>query len=511
MSVEFKENTIIVVFGASGDLAKKKTFPALFGLFREGQLSPTVTILGFARSNLSDEDLRERIKPHLKYNKDDSNHVKLLDQFLQLCSYHRAAYDTPEGFQSLEETITSLDKANSVTESHRLYYLALPPSVFTTVAKNLKSYNHPESNCVTRLIVEKPFGHDLQSSRELQESLSPIWTEDELFRIDHYLGKEMVKNLLPLRFSNMFLLSNWNNQFIDSIQITFKESFGTQGRGGYFDSIGIIRDVIQNHLLQVLTLLLMEKPQDFSAKAIRDEKVKVLKAIKPIDYENNVLIGQYTKSADGKFPGYLDDETVNPDSKAVTYAAIRLDVDNERWANVPILLKAGKALNDSKVEIRIQFKSIANGIFQQSTRNELVIRVQPNEAMYLKMNIKVPGVSNKVSVSELDLTYKDRYSKEFYIPEAYESLIKDALTDDHSNFVRDDELDVSWALFTPLLNYLESSNGPTPVLYPYGSRGPQGLKDFTKKNGYIYDDDDTYQWPLTTPDDLKSGKPIDKV
>jgi glucose-6-phosphate 1-dehydrogenase len=505
-NIPFKENTIIVVFGASGDLAKKKTFPALFGLYKEGQLSNTVKIIGFARSKLSNEELRERIKPFFKYDKENQNHINCINEFLQLCTYHQANYDSSEGFTNLENKINYLDKQNNVKESHRLYYLALPPSVFTIVATNLNKYCHPgKNNGYARLIVEKPFGRDLKTSRELQKNLSPIWNEDELFRIDHYLGKEMVKNLIPVRFSNTFLASSWNNEFIDSIQITFKESFGTEARGGYFDSIGIIRDVIQNHLLQVLTLLLMEKPKDFNSESIRDEKVAVLKAIEKINF-NDILVGQYSKSIDGLKPGYLDDETVKPNSKAITYAAIVLNVNNKRWKGVPIILKAGKALNQSKVEIRIQFKPVKSGIFEHSARNELVIRIQPDEAMYLKMNIKVPGVPNKVSISELDLTYKDRYSSEFYIPEAYESLIKDCLMDDHSNFVRDDELDISWSLFTPLLEYLEGENGPQPIPYPYGSRGPEGLIDFMKSHGYVYEAKEKYQWPVTTPETLNASK-----
>lgn len=499
---QFIENTHIVVFGASGDLAKKKTFPALFGLFREGKLSNTTRIVGFARSSIDLETFRARLKSYFKYIREGDE--KLADEFLNLITYKSAPYDQSEGFESLEEEIQKYDLQNDITESHRLYYLALPPSVFLQVAKMLKDHCHPGDQGIARLIVEKPFGHDLKSAQELQRNLAPLWTEEELFRIDHYLGKEMVKNLIPVRFSNPFLNASWSNRHITSIQISFKEPFGTEGRGGYFDNIGIIRDVIQNHLLQVLTILLMERPINFTSEAVRDEKVRLLKAIQPLD-GSEVLVGQYGKSEDGSKPGYLDDETVNPNSKAVTYAAIRLNVSNERWEGVPIILRAGKALDQGKVEIRIQYKEVKSGIFEHSSRNELVMRIQPDEAMYLKMNIKVPG-SNEVSVSGLDLTYKDRYSAEFYIPEAYESLIKDAMNDDHSNFVRDDELDVSWALFTPLLEYIEGPEGPDPVKYPYGSRGPANLNEFLATNGYVTNKQRTYQWPVTTPENLNSAK-----
>ncbi|VEU23325.1 DEKNAAC104458 [Brettanomyces naardenensis] len=494
--VEFKENTIIVVFGASGDLAKKKTFPALFGLFREGYLSPSVKVYGYARSKMTDEEFRDRIKPYFETPTEKS--LELVDKFLALCSYEQAAYDEPEGYQVLTKSIEAFEAERGVTEPHRLFYLALPPAVFTTVAEKVKQYCHPGSRGLARLVVEKPFGRDLKTAKELQAKLAPLWSENELYRIDHYLGKEMVKNLIPLRFANSFLHACWNNHYITSVQISLKEPFGTEGRGGYFDNIGIIRDVIQNHLLQVLTLLTMERPISGDAEAIRDEKVHLLKAIKPLD-KKNILVGQYSRSEDGKKPGYLDDETVKPGSKCITYAAIPLEICNERWEGVPIILRAGKALNEGKVEIRIQFKETKNGIYQNVSRNELVIRVQPNEAMYMKMNIKIPGVSTDVTVTDLDLTYSSRYKK-FYIPQAYESLIRDVLNGDHSRFVRDDELEVSWALFTPLLNYLEGPQGPDPILYPYGARGPEPLSGFLEKNGYVYDARGDYQWPVTTPD-----------
>ncbi|CDK25966.1 unnamed protein product [Kuraishia capsulata CBS 1993] len=496
--VEFKENTSIVVFGASGDLAKKKTFPALFGLFREGYLSKTSHIIGYARSKLSTEELRERIKSYLKFPSDDT---KLVDEFLSLISYIAGPYDTPEGYEKLKDSIEQFDKSRNVTESHRLFYLALPPSVFTVVASKLKEICHPGSKGLARIIVEKPFGHDLQSAQELQSQLAPLWSEDELYRIDHYLGKEMVKNLSVLRFSNSFISAAWDSRSIACVQISFKEPFGTEGRGGYFDSIGIIRDVMQNHLFQVLTLLAMEDPKSSEAEAVRDEKVKVLKAIKKFD-EKNILIGQYGKSADGTKPGYLDDDTVKPDSKCVTFAALTLEVDNDRWRGVPFILKAGKALNEGKVEIRIQFKPTGDESFTKVIRDELVIRIQPNEAMYLKMNTKIPGVRSDLAITELDLSYKNRYS-DFYIPEAYESLIRDCFLGDHSNFVRDDELDLSWGLFTPLLNYLEGPDAPTPESYAYGSRGPQQLIPYLEKNGYVHQTK-AYQWPVTRPDILES-------
>lgn len=496
MSASFGDFVSIVVFGASGDLAKKKTFPALFGLYREGQLPATVNIVGYARSKLSAEDLRERIRLHLKLNDDRAKDK--VEGFLLLVSYISGPYDKPEGYQQLDKAIKEYDAKNGVTKSERLFYLALPPSVFTEVGAHIKKECYPETGKL-RLIVEKPFGHDLESARQLQHDLAPLFTEEELYRIDHYLGKEMVKNLLVLRFGNELLSGVWNSKHISSVQISFKEAFGTEGRGGYFDLIGIVRDVMQNHMLQVLTLLTMERPVSFDPEAVRDEKVKVLKAFSQLD-GNDILIGQYGKSEDGTKPAYLDDDTVKPDSKCVTYAALGITINNERWDGVPIVLRAGKALDESKVEIRIQFKQVAKGIFKEIQRNELVIRIQPSEAVYLKINSKIPGISTETSLTELDLTYASRYSKDFWIPEAYEALIRDCYLGNHANFVRDDELDVSWQLFTPLLNYIESAEGPKPEIYPYGSKGPKELREFMSNHGYVYDQDGSYQWPLTRPD-----------
>ncbi|SCW03864.1 LAFE_0H00716g1_1 [Lachancea fermentati] len=501
--VAFEDNTVVTVFGASGDLSKKKTFPALFGLFREGYLHDTTKIIGYARSNLSDDDLREKIKPHLKTRNGKEDEGKI-ERFLKMVSYISGPYDENQGYETLKTEIEKFEKEKGVKQPHRLFYFALPPSVFVTVATQIKKLVYAK-NGITRVVVEKPFGHDLQSSRELQEKLSPLFTEEELFRIDHYLGKEMVKNLVLYRFGNTFLNAAWNRENIQMVQISFKEPFGTEGRGGYFDQIGIIRDVMQNHLLQILTLLTMERPVSFDPESIRDEKVKVLKAFAPIDTKD-ILIGQYAKSEDGSKPGYLDDETVSPESKCVTFAALGFKIHNERWDGVPIVMRAGKALNEGKVEIRIQFKAVPSGIFNDIPNNELVIRVQPNEAIYLKCNSKTPGLATTTQVTELDLTYSSRY-KDYWIPEAYEALIRDVLIGDHSNFVRDDELDVSWKLFTPLLNYLEGPDAPQPELYPYGSRGPKNLIKYLEDHKYVFEKEGLYQWPIACPDDSKTSSP----
>ncbi|KAH0562277.1 hypothetical protein GP486_003022 [Trichoglossum hirsutum] len=493
--VELKGNTLIVVLGASGDLAKKKTFPALFGLYRNGFLPNDIKIVGYARTKMDHEEYIKRVKSYIKTPIKEME--EQLGQFVGLCSYISGQYDQDEPFIHLRKHMEELEGDRE--ERNRVFYMALPPSVFISVSEHLKRNCYPEKG-ITRLIVEKPFGKDLSSSRKLQKALEPIWKEDELFRIDHYLGKEMVKNILVLRFGNEFFGATWNRNHIHNVQISFKEPFGTEGRGGYFDEFGIIRDVMQNHLLQVLTLLAMERPMSFSAEDIRDEKVRVLRACPAVE-PKNVIIGQYKKSLDGSKPGYKDDDTVPEDSRCPTFCAMACFIKNERWDGVPFILKAGKALNEQKTEIRIQFRDVTSGIFKDIPRNELVIRVQPNESVYIKMNSKQPGLSMNTVVTELDLTYRRRFS-DLKIPEAYESLILDALKGDHSNFVRDDELDASWRIFTPLLHYLDEHEEITPMEYPYGSRGPLVLDEFTASYGYRFSDPKTYQWTQSASSNL---------
>jgi glucose-6-phosphate 1-dehydrogenase len=447
--------------------------------YRNKFLPKDIKIVGYARTKMDHTEYLRRVKSYIKTPTKEIE--EQLDAFCEACTYISGQYDQDEPFQVLEKHILEIESNRK--EGNRVFYMALPPSVFITVSQHLKRNCYPKKG-IARVIVgaqnsstgsqtdsaqvEKPFGKDLKSSRELQKALEPDWTEEEIFRIDHYLGKEMVKNLLILRFGNEFFGATWNRNHIDSVQISFKEPFGTEGRGGYFDEFGIIRDVMQNHMLQILTLLAMERPISFSAEDIRDEKVRVLRGIPAIE-PKNVIIGQYGKSLDGMKPAYKEDTTVPKDSRCPTFCAMVAYIKNERWDGVPFILKAGKALNEQKTEVRIQFKDVTSGIFKDIPRNELVIRVQPNESVYIKMNSKLPGLSMQTVMTELDLTYRRRFS-DLKIPEAYESLILDAMKGDHSNFVRDDELDASWKIFTPLLQYLDEKTEIIPMEYPYGER-----------------------------------------
>ncbi|ORX64362.1 glucose-6-phosphate dehydrogenase [Basidiobolus meristosporus CBS 931.73] len=473
-----QESTVIVVFGASGDLAKKKTYPALFGLYRNRFLSRDTHIVGYARSHLELDEFKKRIASYLKFIPSERN---LVDGFLEHLHYISGQYDEDASFQKLNQYLEEL--AGERKNTNRVFYMALPPSVFIPVAQQVKKnvYTTQGSN---RLIVEKPFGKDFDSSKVLLNALGACFKEEEIYRIDHYLGKEMVKNIMSLRFANVFLGAIWNRQYIDNVQITFKEPFGTEGRGGYFDEFGIIRDVMQNHLLQILSLVAMESPASLDAEDIRTAKVDVLKYIEPIT-KDNILIGQYVGSEDGSKPGYLDDETVPKGSNTPTYAVASMFVNNERWKGIPFILKCGKALNEQKAEIRIQFRDVENCIFPNHSRNELVIRVQPNEAVYMKITNKKPGLSMDTVISELDLSYRRRFS-DVRIPEAYEALILDALQGDHSNFVRDDELDEAWRIFTPILHQIEREH-IEPLKYTYGSRGPTEAQQFIESHGFERD------------------------
>lgn len=492
-----KDETVIVVLGASGDLAKKKTFPALFGLFHQDLLPRDIHIVGYARTKMDDEKFREHEIQGITKPKDEEL-AKTFDQkvkeFQTISSYVSGQYDQDEGFQKLLKHIEAHETKRQGRGANRIFYLALPPSVFTPVTKHLKR-NVYSFNGSNRIIVEKPFGKDLESCRELLNSIKEEWSENETYRIDHYLGKEMVKNLLVLRFGNVFLDACLNKNYVSNVQITFKEPFGTEGRGGYFDEFGIIRDVCQNHLMQTLSVLTMERPVSFSAEDIRDEKVKVLRCIPPITRQDT-LLGQYV-AANGK-PGYLDDSTVPKGSTCPTFAALTLWVHNPRWEGVPFIMKAGKALNEAKVEIRVQFKDATPGIFTDIMRNELVFRIQPDEAVYIKMNAKLPGFQFSAVPTDLDLTYKSRFT-DANIPQAYEALILDAIKGDHSNFVRDDELFVAWKIFTPILHWIDGRDGvaPKPEPYPYGSRGPRQLEEFVARYGFKRTDED-YSWPKTS-------------
>lgn len=472
----------IVVLGASGDLAKKKTFPALFHLYCNGLLPPDVNIIGYARSVIEDVETWKKttLASFFTRLRGRGCHVQA---FLGRVSYMSGMYDRAEDFARLNERICSLEASFKSPEKggNRLFYFALPPAVFMDACTGIRSWamQRPGMGWV-RVIIEKPFGRDTETSVRLSKQLEPLFDETQLFRIDHYLGKEMVQNIIVTRFANSVFSALWNSQNIASVQITFEEDIGTQGRGGYFDKVGIIRDVVQNHLTQVLSLLAMERPCSLNAEDIRDEKVTVLKHVRPLTPSDCVL-GQYTASENGSMPGYLDDPTVPRDSRCPTFAVLRLYINNDRWHGVPFVIKAGKALGKRFMGICIQFRDETRLFGDAAQRNELVIRAQPSEAMFLRLTAKTPGLANDIHQTELDLTYEHRYN--VTLPDAYESLIHDALRGDSTNFVRRDELDAAWRIYTPLLNAIDE--GKVGVLpYAAGSCGPPAAQEFIAESVY---------------------------
>lgn len=478
---------VFVTLGASGDLAKKKIYPTLWWLFRDNLLPKTTTFFGYARSNMTIEQLREKCHPYMKVKPDEQEKY---EEFWSLNRYVSGSYDSEEHFRKLN---SELQKQEQVSMANRLFYLALPPTVFETVTVHIRNVCMGQKGW-TRIIIEKPFGRDAASSQRLSDHLATLFKEEQIYRIDHYLGKEMVQNLMTLRFGNRIFNPTWNRDNIASVQITFKEPFGTQGRGGYFDEFGIIRDVMQNHLLQILSLVAMEKPASCHPDDIRDEKVKVLRCIKQLELED-VVLGQYVgnlESDDSEARlGYLDDPTVPSGSNTPTYALAVLKINNERWDGIPFILRCGKALNERKAEVRVQYQDVPGDIFDgKAKRNELVVRVQPGEALYIKMMTKSPGITFDMEETELDLTYGSRY-KDLKLPDAYERLILDVFCGSQMHFVRSDELSEAWRIFTPLLHRIEKEK-IQPIPYKYGSRGPKEADDMAKENNFAYYG--SYKW-----------------
>jgi glucose-6-phosphate 1-dehydrogenase len=470
-----------VVFGASGDLAKKKIYPALFALYYEGRLPKNFMIYGYARSSMTTEEFRNKIAESLTCRIDwskagESDCAAKSEEFFARCVYVPGQYDQAKDFKALDALMCENERA--VSSVKRVFYLSIPPSIFVPVAQNAARECQSKTGD-TRVIVEKPFGRDLTSSRELTAALAQDLSEEQTYRIDHYLGKELIENLTVMRFSNIMFQPLWNRNYIRNVQINFSENFGTEGRGGYFDNYGIIRDIMQNHLLQILALFAMEEPASLDAEDIRNEKVKVIRCMRPIEMDN-VALGQYKgRETDGKkYPAYLDDETVPKGSLCPTFAAMALFIDNARWDGVPFLLKAGKALHKRQAEIRVQFRHAPGNLYGERqgrvehVTNELVIRIQPDEAIYLRINNKVPGLGQRLDQTILDLQYKNAYGQ-VELPDAYERLILDVINGDKRLFIRNDELEAAWKLFTPLLDKIEEQK-IAPELYPYGSRGPIG-------------------------------------
>ncbi len=463
------------MIGASGDLARKKIFPALFDLYSRDRLPKGTNIYGFARSEISDNEFREKISEYLacKYvpEHDCSAEQK---EFIERCSYVRGNYDNTDSYLDLFTAMKA--RESDAGGSNRLFFLAVPPAVFLEVAKSLGNsglVHCGSENPWSRVVVEKPFGKDRSSSDELVAELRKVFAEKHTYRIDHYLGKEAIQNLMVLRFANLVFEPMWCSKYIESVHVDWAENFGCEGRGGYFDQYGIIRDVMQNHLIQILALAAMERPKSLKGTHVRNAKLAVLRDVSPVRLEDAIL-GQYTASEDGRRKGYLDDETVPDGSITPTYASVTLRVENERWRGVPFVITAGKALDRKVNQLRVRFRPVTDNIFCGAgscpEANELIIRIQPDEGIFLRLNSKVPGVDLKVEPRDLDMEYHEAFSE--VIPDAYERLLLDVVEGERGLFIRSDELEAAWDIFTPLLHKIDQER-VNPIPYSYGSTGPK--------------------------------------
>lgn len=486
------EPCIMVIFGASGDLTSRKLVPALYNLARERRLPGGFSVVGFARRDWDDAAFRQTLREAVNANsRAGPVEEALWASFAEGIFYHRASFDDPSGYARLAERLAAIDAARD-TGGNRVFYLATPPEAYPEIIARLGDHglNRSPGDGWTRIIIEKPFGRDLESARDLNRRVLAVFDERQVYRIDHYLGKETVQNLLVFRFANGIFEPIWNRRYVDHVQITVAESLGVEDRGGYYDRAGALRDMIQNHLTQLLTLTAMEPPVAYDADAVRDEKVKVLRAIRPIapaEAEKFTVRGQYGPGSVSGRPvrGYRNERGVAPDSQTETYVALKLFVENWRWAGVPFYLRSGKALPRRVSEIAIQFRSVPTLLFADTPVNEiepnvLAIRIQPDEGITLKFSSKVPGQAQIRPV-----TMDFRYGTSFGVasPEAYERLLLDCMLGDSTLFTRRDEVEASWALLTPILEGWAAGPPQDFPNYEAGAWGPAAADAFIARDG----------------------------
>jgi len=464
----------VVVFGATGDLAKKKLYPALYQLCMLNHFPRTVNIVGYGRSEVN---LQEHIDKQCVNIKEDPRLKK--EDFCARIKFHAGGYDAPESYAKLDAGIKEYEAGEP---GNRIFFMSVPPTVFGIVAEMIKTNACAVEGAHTRVMIEKPFGQDSQTFSELDTLTAKHFKSTQLFRLDHYLGKEVILNIATLRWGNQIFEPLWNNKYIESVQFTFKEDLGTGGRGGYFDGFGIIRDIIQNHLLQAFMWLAIEMPSSMSAPAIIKCKVDLLSAVKAVMMDSGqVFLAQFGPNAYEK--GYLDDETVPNGSRCPTFASICLKVDNARWRGVPFLFTAGKGMDERVCEIRVRFKTVfANSVMGVKANNELVLRVQPDEALYMLTVAKEPGITseqvNKPVV--MDMTYSSQFGGA-YVGYAYERMLLNTALGEQSLFVSSEELVEAWRIFTPLLHEIDQKK-PQPVLHEFGLL-PAGYSEFCLKCG----------------------------
>jgi glucose-6-phosphate 1-dehydrogenase len=488
----------IVIFGASGDLAKRKLIPALFELAREGTLNDSSYLVGYSRSPMTDEQYRsecyEAIKKFARNGVDEALWKKLEPRI----SYFTGDYADADAYAKLAESLKKFD-GQFGAGGNRLFYLSTPPAAFEPIITNLGERQQQQqkggagdAKVWQRIIIEKPFGRDLATAKQLNAQLYKYFAEEQIFRIDHYLGKETVQNLMVLRFANAIFEPIWSNKYIDHVQITVSETLGVGTRGGYYNTSGALRDMVQNHMFQLLALAAMEPPTALDATSIRDEKVKVFRSIRrlsPDRVDDFVVRGQYGagEAAGQKTPGYLKEKDVPAESGTETFAAAKMYIDNWRWSGTPFYLRTGKFLSQKVSEIVVRFRSPPATLFQRQCdtevyANDLIIRVQPDEGISWRINGKVPGGQGQMNIKPvaLDFLYKTTFNVE--PPEAYERLISDATIGDQTLFIRGDEAEAAWKVIDPIEQGWAESKKP-PVQYDPGSWGPKAAQDLIERDG----------------------------
>jgi glucose-6-phosphate 1-dehydrogenase len=477
------EPCTMVIFGASGDLTKRKLFPALYSLAYRRMLPERFGVVGVARTEESDEDFRERMKAAVQEFGRDEFRDDVWQSLAEGMRYVATDFADDGGENRVAEALTALDNECG-TAGNRVYYLAVPPSAFETIVCAVGERRSAEG--FTRLIVEKPFGHDLESAHELNALLHRYFDESEIFRIDHYLGKETVQNMLALRFANGIFEPIWNRQFIDHVQITVAESIGIEGRAGYYEQAGAIRDIFQNHLLQLVALTAMEPPIDFTSESVRNEKVKVLKSIHTPG-PKHVVRGQYGRGyVEGEeVPGYREEEGVEPSSTTETFVAAKLFVDNWRWADTPFYVRAGKRLARRETTIAIQFKRAPHPPFEELAAeglrpNVLLIHIQPDEGVSLAIGAKVPGQGMQIRTVHMDFLYGGAFRTD--MPEAYERLLLDCMRGDATLFTRADEVDEQWQIVDAIVAGWRRDRPSFPN-YEAGTWGPPSSHDLLQRDG----------------------------
>ncbi|MFC5146570.1 glucose-6-phosphate dehydrogenase [Streptomyces aureoversilis] len=478
----------LVIFGVTGDLSRKKLMPAVYDLANRGLLPPGFSLIGFARRDWENEDFAQIVHDAVKEHSRTPFREEVWQQLVQGCRFVQGDFDDDAAFETLKSTIQELDKQQG-TGGNFAFYLSVPPKWFPKVVQQLKKHGlaDQKEGSWRRAVIEKPFGHDLASAQELNKVVHEVFPTEEVFRIDHYLGKETVQNILALRFANTLFEPIWNRSYVDHVQITMAEDIGIGGRAGYYDGIGAARDVIQNHLLQLLALTAMEEPASFDADALVAEKTKVLGAVRlPKDLGKETVRGQYAHGWQGgeEVVGYLEEEGIDPNSKTDTYAAIKLEIDNRRWAGVPFYLRTGKRLGRRVTEIAVVFQRAPHSPFDHTAteelgQNALVIRVQPDEGVTMRFGSKVPGTQMEVRDVSMDFAYGESFTESS--PEAYERLILDVLLGDANLFPRLKEVELSWQILDPIEQYWES-NGK-PASYPAGTWGPVEADEMLARDG----------------------------